>query len=93
MKTINIPDHFRTGSALIEFLAGRLGTPECWTNDCKAKATVSHVRGTQHVTRSIPAASPSLVNARWQSGVETLSGYALQKLRLELAPTKLNQDE
>ena len=22
---------------------------------------------------------------RWQSGVETLSGYALQKLRLELA--------
>jgi Zinc-binding dehydrogenase len=24
--------------------------------------------------------------ARWQSGVETLSGYALQKLRLELAP-------
>jgi hypothetical protein len=25
--------------------------------------------------------------ARWQSGVETLSGYALQKLRLELAPS------
>ena len=24
--------------------------------------------------------------ARWQSGVETLSGYAFQKLRLELAP-------
>jgi hypothetical protein len=24
--------------------------------------------------------------ARWQSGVETLSGYALPKLRLELAP-------
>ena len=23
--------------------------------------------------------------ARWQSGVETLSGYAFQKLRLELA--------
>jgi hypothetical protein len=25
--------------------------------------------------------------ARWQSGVETLSGSALQKLRLELAPS------
>ena len=25
--------------------------------------------------------------ARWQSGVETLSGYAFQKLRLELAPS------
>jgi hypothetical protein len=24
--------------------------------------------------------------ARWQTGVETLSGFALQKLRLELAP-------
>jgi hypothetical protein len=40
----------------------------------------------------MPAASPSL-NARWQSGVGTLSGYALQKLRLELAPTKSNQYE
>jgi hypothetical protein len=26
--------------------------------------------------------------ARWQSGVETLSGYPLQKLRLELAPSE-----
>ena len=26
--------------------------------------------------------------ARWQSGLETLSGYALQKLRLELAPSE-----
>ena len=25
--------------------------------------------------------------ARWQSGVETLSGYAFPKLRLELAPS------
>ena len=25
--------------------------------------------------------------ARWQSGVETLSGYAMQKLRLEFAPS------
>ena len=25
--------------------------------------------------------------ARWQSGVETLSGYAMPKLRLELAPS------
>ena len=25
--------------------------------------------------------------AHWQSGVETLSGYAFQKLRLELAPS------
>ena len=25
--------------------------------------------------------------ARWQSGVATLSGYAFQKLRLELAPS------
>jgi hypothetical protein len=25
--------------------------------------------------------------ARWQTGVETLSGYAFQKLRLELAPS------
>jgi len=24
--------------------------------------------------------------ARWQTAVETISGYALQKLRLELAP-------
>lgn len=27
------------------------------------------------------------LHARWQSGVETLSGYAFQKLRLELAPS------
>jgi hypothetical protein len=26
------------------------------------------------------------VRARWQTAVETVSGYALQKLRLELAP-------
>lgn len=93
MKTMNMAEHFRTGSALLEFLGGRLGAPACWANDFKPKATVSRVRRTQHVTRSIPVASPSLVNARWQSGVETLSGYALQKLRLELAPTKLNQYE
>jgi len=93
MKTMNMAEHFRTGSALFEFLAGRLGAPECWINDCKAKATVSRVRRTQHVTRSTPAASPSLVKARWQRGVETLSGHALQKLRLEFAPTKENQDE
>jgi hypothetical protein len=93
MKTMNMAEHFRTGSALREFLAGRLGAPACWTNDCKAKATVSRAHRTKHVTRPIPAASPSLLKARWQSGVETLSGHVLQKLRLELAPTKQNQDE
>jgi hypothetical protein len=93
MKTINIPDHFRNSSTLFEFLAGELGAPDCWTNDCKAKATFSRGRRNQHVTGSIPAASPSLLKAHWQSGVETLSGYSLQKLRLELAPTKQNQEE
>lgn len=57
MKTMNVSDHFRTGSALAEFLAGRLGAPEWWPNDCKVKPTVIRVRRTKRVTRSEPTAS------------------------------------
>jgi hypothetical protein len=31
--------------------------------------------------------STATLHARWQGGVQTLSGYALQKLHLELAPS------
>jgi hypothetical protein len=41
MRTMNMAEHFRTGSALLEFLAGRLGAPDCWPNDCKVQATVT----------------------------------------------------
>jgi len=44
------------------------------------------------INRPIPESLPpgrrsngTKLLGRWQSGVETLSGYALQKLRLELA--------
>jgi hypothetical protein len=32
-------------------------------------------------------ADATTFRARWQTAVETVSGYALQKLRLELAPS------
>jgi len=38
----------------------------------------------------LPAKSPAdamRLRARWQTAVETVSGHALQKLRLELAPS------
>jgi hypothetical protein len=38
-------------SALFEFMAGRLGSPEWWPNDCKVKPTVIRVRRTKHVAR------------------------------------------
>jgi len=62
MKTMNMPDHFGTGSALVEFLAGRMGAPECWPDDCKVKATVTRGRRTKHGTSGQAAASPSLTN-------------------------------
>jgi len=42
------------------------------------------------ITESLPTGRSSngrKLLAHWQSGVETLSGYAFQKLRLELAPS------
>lgn len=30
MKLMSMPDRLQSGSALAEFLAGRLGAPECW---------------------------------------------------------------
>ena len=29
--------HFRAGSALLEFIAGRLGAPACWPNESNRK--------------------------------------------------------
>jgi hypothetical protein len=40
MKPIKMSDHLQAGSALAEFLAGRLGAPECWPADCKVTPTV-----------------------------------------------------
>ncbi len=40
MKTIKMSDHLQAGSALAEFLAGRLGAPECWPANCEVKPTV-----------------------------------------------------
>ncbi len=62
MKTMNMPDHFGTGSALVEFLAGRLGTPECWPDDCKVKATVIRGHLIKDGTPCDAAASRSLTN-------------------------------
>jgi len=64
MKTMNISDHFRAGSALLEFLADRLGAPNCWPNDCKVKTTVFRMRKAKHVTVSGPIASRPLMNKR-----------------------------
>jgi len=50
MKTMNMPDRFGTGSALIEFLAGHLGAPECWPDKSQVTATVICCRGTKHNT-------------------------------------------
>jgi ribosomal subunit interface protein len=53
MKTINMPHHFGTGSALVEFLAGRLGAPECWPDDYKVKAALATAQSNRvrHVER------------------------------------------
>ena len=64
MKTMNMPDRFGTGSALVEFLAGRLGAPECWPDDGKVKATVIRGRGMKHGTPCEEATSRSLTNTR-----------------------------
>ena len=62
MKTMNTPKHFGTGSTLAEFLAGRLGAPECWPNDFKVKTNVIRARRTKQVTLSKAAESRSLKN-------------------------------
>jgi hypothetical protein len=48
MKTMNMPDAAQAGSALVEFLAGRLGAPECWPNDNIIQPAVNRVR--KHLT-------------------------------------------
>lgn len=63
MSAKNMPDHFRAGSALAEFMAGRLGAPDCWPNDCKIAAAVIRVRPTKQVTVSKSAASPFLMSS------------------------------
>jgi hypothetical protein len=43
-----------------------------------------------HIPESLPPgrrSNDTKLLGRWQSGVERLSGYALQKLRLEVAPS------
>jgi hypothetical protein len=40
----------RAGSALSEYMAGRLGSPEWWPHDCRVKPTVIRVRRTKHAT-------------------------------------------
>jgi hypothetical protein len=53
MKTLNMPKYFRPDSALLEFLEGRLGAPDCWPNDREAKASANRVLG-PNVTRVSP---------------------------------------
>jgi hypothetical protein len=57
MKTMNTRNHFRAGSALAEFLAGRLGAPDCWPNDCKIEPTLIRVSRMEGVTLSKAAAT------------------------------------
>jgi hypothetical protein len=52
MKAIKLFDHFQTRSALAEFLAGRLGAPECWPSDCKVKPSLIHLRRSKEMTLS-----------------------------------------
>jgi hypothetical protein len=47
---MNMSDYFRAGSALREFLAGRLGAPECWPNDYKGQPAVTRLPRTKHLT-------------------------------------------
>ena len=54
MKTTNMSDHLRTGSALVEFLADRLGAPDCWPDDCNVKPTV--IRGPSNQTGDVALA-------------------------------------
>lgn len=35
--------HFRAGSALLEFIAGRLGAPACWPNQSYRKLVYSRM--------------------------------------------------
>jgi hypothetical protein len=41
----------------------------------------------RELLRTESRADATTFRARWQTAVETVSGYALQKLRLELAPS------
>jgi hypothetical protein len=50
MKTKRVSNGFRSGSALVDFLAGRLGAPECWPNDCETTPNVYRVRRSEHLT-------------------------------------------
>jgi hypothetical protein len=50
MNSTNMPDYFSAGSALREFLAGRLGAPECWPDGCKFKTPA--IRNQRLVHRS-----------------------------------------
>jgi len=60
MKETNVPNHFEAGTALAEFLAGRLGAPECWPNDCKVKPTVIRIRR----SKQMRLRSRAIANAR-----------------------------
>jgi len=40
---MNETSHFRAGSALREFIAGRLGAPACWPNETSRRSVPSHL--------------------------------------------------
>jgi hypothetical protein len=50
MKIKNIRNRFQAGSALVDFLAGRLGAPECWADEFESRPTVDRVRQSKHLT-------------------------------------------
>ena len=50
METTNMSDHFRIDSALVEFLTGRLGAPDCWPDHWNVKPPVIRARRTEQVT-------------------------------------------
>jgi hypothetical protein len=80
MKTMNMPDHFGTNSALVEFLAGRLGAPECWPDDCKVKATVT--RGAElNIERRVER------QHRGRSRTHTLASHRCRHLINQKRPT------
>jgi hypothetical protein len=66
----NAAAHFKAGSALLEFIAGRLGAPACWPNESRRK----------HLA---PRASDEMSSIqRWESdGGKTIATSALAKRR------------
>jgi hypothetical protein len=50
MKIKNVRNRFRAGSALVDFLAGRLGAPECWPDEIESTPTVDRVRQSKYLT-------------------------------------------